>query len=187
MGLKVVGVGAAILLVLGAAQAAVAAERLPASEVGSQIYRLSTGDKVRITVFNNDRLNGDFVVTGDGNLSYPLIGNVKVSGLTVEETQDLIRSKLAEGYVVDPRVTLEVMNYRPFYIIGEVAKPGEYPYTIGVTAQQAVAMAGGYTYRANKSKMFITRTDTKEYEFNPRHLKVYIQPGDMIRIGERHF
>jgi len=174
-----------ILLVVGCSSSA---PPLAVSDGGVPAYVLNAGDKVRVTVFNSPTLSGDFSVTGDGNLSFPLIGNVGVRGQTIEQTQEAIRAKLADGYVNDPRVTLEVINYRPFYILGEVARPGEYPFSIGVTVPQAIAIAGGYSYRANKTNVFLKRVDDKiEHQLNVKKTNVYVMPGDIIRVGERYF
>jgi protein involved in polysaccharide export with SLBB domain len=155
----------------------------------AEAYQLGTDDKLRITVFGEDRLTGEYAVTGAGELSFPLIGNIPAAGKSVEDVRETIRSRLANGYLKDPRVSVEVLNYRPFYILGEVTKPGQYPYVIGMTVQQAVATAGGYTYRANTRRVFIKRTlSTSEKQFNLRRdVPIAIQPGDTIRVSERFF
>lgn len=152
-------------------------------------YRLGAGDRVRIIVFGEQTLSGEYVVTGSGNVSFPLIGNVEAKGRPIEDLQDSIRTKLADGYIKDPRVSVEVLNYRPYYILGEVTRPGEYPYSVGLTVQQAVASAGGFTYRANEKKVFIKRAlDAVEKPVEIRgKAPVSVQPGDTIRVGERYF
>lgn len=151
-------------------------------------YRLGAGDRVRITVYNEPALTGDYNVTPGGAVAFPLIGAVEAQGRTIEAmTQDLMR-KLAGGYVNDPRVSVEVLNYRPFYILGEVNKPGEYPYAAGLTVEQAVALAGGFTYRANDSKVTLRRqTSGVEGTVALRGEQVPVLPGDTIRIGQRYF
>jgi len=152
-------------------------------------YVLGSGDKLRISVFGEPRFDGEYVVTGGGNISFPLIGNVPARGQTVEALQDAIRTKLAAGYLRDPRVAAEVLNYRPFYILGEINKPGEYPFSVGLTVQQAVAMAGGFSYRANTRRVFLKRAmDTIERPIQIKGVSpVVLGPGDTLRIGERFF
>jgi protein involved in polysaccharide export with SLBB domain len=151
-------------------------------------YRFGTADRVRIIVFNEPTLSGEFNVNSDGNLSLPLIGNVKASGRTPNEVISDVQSKLADGYLREPRVSLDVLTYRPFYIMGEVNKPGEYPYSNGLTVMNAVARAEGFTYRANRNHVFIKRAGkTTEQDFNLRKEDPGVQPGDTVRIGERYF
>jgi polysaccharide export outer membrane protein len=150
-------------------------------------YHLGAGDKVRIIVFGEDSLSGEFFVSAAGTVSFPLIGDISVLGLTIPELQKAVETKLADGYLKQPRVSAEVLNYRPFYILGEVMKPGEYPYTSGLTVLNAVATAEGFTYRADTHKVFIKRaTSLGEHEF-PLTTATPVEPGDTIRIGERFF
>ena len=150
-------------------------------------YRLSNADRLRVTVFGEPELSGEFVVDGQGFLSLPLIGDVNVEGMTVREFQRLAEERFGDGYLREPRVSAEVVNYRPFYILGEVARPGEYPYTNGLTVMNAIATAEGFTYRANKRYVLIKGAEVDEeirVELKPT-LKV--QPGDTIRVVERFF
>lgn len=157
----------------------------PAAEQTS--YRLGAGDKLRITVFGEDTLSGEYLVPGEGNIAFPLIGDVKATGLTVDELQKEVEDKLRDGYLKDPHVSVEVLNYRPFYILGEVMKPGEYPYTNGLTVLNAVATANGFTYRADTRKVYIKRADApRELEYQLK-TTTPVEPGDTIRIGERFF
>jgi len=151
-------------------------------------YRLGAGDKVRISVFGEDSLSGEFLVPGGaGTIAYPLIGDVKAAGLTVSELQAEIEGKLRPDYLKNPQVSIEVLNYRPFYIMGEVTRPGEYPYTNGLTVLNAVATANGFTYRANTHRVYIRRANsTAEVELQLDQTTP-VQPGDTIRIGERFF
>ena len=150
---------------------------------------MSAGDKLRVSVFGEETLTGDYVITSSGNLTFPLIGNLPASGKTVEELQVLIATALKDGYVNDPRVTIQVISLRPFYILGEVNRPGEYPVATGLTLEQAVASAGGYTYRANTKRAYVKRANqTDEELLDIRGGKpVIIRAGDTIRIRERHF
>jgi polysaccharide export outer membrane protein len=109
--------------------------------------------------------------------------------MTVGDLQTTLRERLGEGYVNDPRVTVEVLNYRPFYILGEVSKAGEFPFSDGLTVTQAVALAGGFTYRAERQRVYILRkgqTQEEVYDISDGR-PVYVAPGDTIRVGERYF
>ncbi len=151
-------------------------------------YHLGSGDKLRITVYNEPALTGEYNVTPAGAVAFPLIGAVDVANHTIEQvTADIVR-RLDTGYVHDPRVSIEVLNFRPFYILGEVNHPGEYPYSSGLTVEKAVALAGGFTYRANSKVVFVRRNnDASEGSVALRGVPVGVQPGDTIRIGERYF
>lgn len=151
-------------------------------------YRLNAGDRLRVTVFNEPSLSSEFAVSGEGRISFPLVGDVAVGGKSPEEARALLQSALANGYVRDPKVTLEVVNYRPYYMLGEIGKPGQYPYQTGLTVTQAVAVAGGFSYRANQKRIFIKRADdTVERQIDVSRNTAYVLPGDTIRIGERYF
>jgi protein involved in polysaccharide export with SLBB domain len=152
-------------------------------------YRFSSGDKLHIIVFGEDTLTGDYVITSGGNLTFPLIGNMPASDKTVEQLQTALSAKLADGYVNNPRVSIQVVSFRPFYILGEVNKPGEYPVSTGLTLFQAVASAGGYTYRANTRRVYLKRAnEVKERLIDLRDGgPIVVRAGDTIRISERHF
>ncbi|GGI67591.1 polysaccharide export protein [Polymorphobacter multimanifer] len=152
-------------------------------------YTLAPGDRIRISVFGEDGLTGDYVITSGGNLSFPLVGNLAASNKTVEELQTALKTALADGYLKDPRVTIQVVAFRPFYILGEVARPGDYPVSTGLTIAQAVSQAGGYSYRANTRKIFIKRAnEAAERLIDVRKGgPIIVRAGDTIRIAERHF
>jgi len=151
-------------------------------------FSLGPGDRLRITVFGEQKLSGDYNVSNTGQIAFPLIGSVAASGRTLEDVQNTMRDKLAGGYLQDPRVSVEVINYRPFYILGEVMKPGEYPYVAGLTLEQAIAKAGGYTYRAKRSRIHIkAATQAFEQSTDYRNKTILVQPGDTIRVPERFF
>jgi len=151
-------------------------------------YHLGAGDKLRITVYNEPALTGEYSVTPAGAVAFPLIGTVNVADHTIEQVTADITHRLDGGYVQDPRVSVEVLNFRPFYILGEVNKPGEYPYSSGLTVDKAVALAGGFTYRANSRVGFLRRDNgPAEGSVALRGTPVAVQPGDTIRIGERYF
>ncbi len=152
-----------------------------------QGYRLGSGDKIRIDVFGEDNLSGPFTVSGTGTLDFPLIGSIDVEDKTVGEVAELVRSRLQGAFLRQPRVAAEVLSYRPFYILGEVSKPGEYPYEAGMTVEKAIATAGGYTYRANQHRVVLRHTvDTTAHSISV-DAGAWVQPGDTIRIPERFF
>jgi len=150
-------------------------------------YRLGPADRLRVTVFGHDDLSGEFSVASNGTISFPLIGDVMVEGLTVTEFQRLAEERLREGYLKSPRVAAEVMTFRPFYILGEVRRPGEYQYTNRLTVLNAIATAQGFTHRANKRIVAIkgfADTEERRVELTPT---TFVQPGDTIRVLERLF
>jgi polysaccharide export outer membrane protein len=150
-------------------------------------YTLDTGDKIRINVFGQPELSGEFELDGTGAISLPLIGQIAAVGLTTQDLETTIATSLANGFLLEPRVSAEVINYRPFYILGEVGRPGEYPYNSGLTVLNAVAAAGGFTYRANKKVVFVKSANGNQelpYELNANTI---VKPGDTLRIGERIF
>jgi protein involved in polysaccharide export with SLBB domain len=150
-------------------------------------YRLSAGDEVRITVYGHEDLSGAFEVDGNGQLSLPLIQDVDASGKTLNELEAHITDIFSPDYLKNPRVSVEILNHPPFYIVGEVNEPGGYPYVDGNTVLNAVAMAGGFTYRARKSKILITRSQGQEKEDINATVDTLILPGDVIEVGERFF
>jgi polysaccharide export outer membrane protein len=160
---------------------------VPASADADQTYLLGTGDKVRITVYGETDLTGEFVVGDQGGISYPLIGEIPAARRSVADLKASLTSKLKDGYLQDPRITVEVTSYRPYYVLGEVTKPGEYPYTNGLTVLNAVAAASGFTYRANTKRVFIKRAGAGDEQALPLTATQRVQPGDTIRIGERYF
>lgn len=152
-----------------------------------EVYRLGTGDRLRLNVFDEDNLSGEFVVGGAGTVSLPLIGEIKATGKSPAELKTDIEAALADGYLKSPRVNIELLNYRPFYVLGEVTNSGEYPYSEDMTVLKAVATAGGFTYRANKKSVFIKRAGAAAEERFSLTATTPVQPGDTIRISERLF
>jgi len=150
-------------------------------------YRLGSSDKIRVITFGEESLSGEFIIGGSGKVSLPLVGEVQAAGLTIPEFQAEVETALKNGYLKEPHVSVEVLTYRPFYILGEVQKPGEYPYSNGLTVLNAVATANGFTYRANAKKVFIKRADSPNEEEFPLTSTTPVAPGDTIRIGERFF
>ena len=149
---------------------------------------MGAGDRLRITVFGETTLTGEYQVTDDGSVAFPLVGNIPASQGSLVALRDAIQARLAAGYVKDPRVSVEVLTYRPYYILGEVNKPGQYPFVVGLRLDQAIAAAGGFTYRANSRRVFLRRADdTGERTVELRGRSVTVLPGDTLRIGERYF
>ena len=155
-------------------------------EVGADSV-LGSADKIRITVFGEPSLTGEYFVSSSGKVSLPLAGEVQAAGLTLRDFHDHVVKSLQDGYLKDPKVSLEVLTFRPFYILGEVTKPGQYPYTSGLTVFNAVATAGGFTYRANTRKVLIKRASEPAEHEVPLSAETTISPGDTIRIPERFF
>jgi protein involved in polysaccharide export with SLBB domain len=155
-------------------------------------YRLAAGDELRITVYGHPDLSGSFEVDGNGQLSLPLIQDIDVGKKTLNEVEALITNKLKPDYLINPRVSVQILNHSPFYIVGEVNEPGSYPYVEGISVLNAVAMAGGFTYRAHKGEIAIIRVG-KTDEGNDGKEKIdattdtLIFPGDVIEVGERFF
>ena len=150
-------------------------------------YQLGPGDKIRVLVYNETDLSGEFVVDSSGSVNLPLIGAVAARGSTVRAFQDSVVARLRDGYLKDPKVSVEVLNYRPFFITGEVKNSGEFPYKAGLTVQDAVGVAGGYTYRANTKTAYIRRAGQDREQQVQLGQRVSINPGDSIRIPERFF
>lgn len=149
-------------------------------------YRLGAGDQIRITVFNEPDLTGPFTVGSQGTIAYPLVGTIRAGGLTVPEFTSALQTALGT-YVRSPSVAVEVTNYRPFFILGEVQRPGTYPYSASLTVPNAVATAGGFTYRANQSRVFIRHANENVERSYPLTVATPVLPGDTVRIGERLF
>lgn len=153
----------------------------------AEAYRLGSGDEIRVTVFGHKDLSGDFTVDGSGLVALPLVGNIRAGGLVVRDFERNIIRALKPDYLKNPRVSAEVLNYRPFYIIGEVKKPGSYPFVNGMSVVNAVALAGGYTYRARENRLLIIRaTDTSRTK-QPADHDTAVLPGDVIEVPERFF
>lgn len=152
-------------------------------------YRVAAGDKLRVTVFDEPTLTGEYEIGDGGALSLPLIDAIPAGGMTPVELSSAISDTLKDGgYVLSPRVSVEIILHRPFFILGEVTKPGEYPYSGELTLEQAVAKAGGYTPRADKRVVKLRRqqwTSAKRIKLDGAALK--IAPGDTVTIQEAFF
>lgn len=151
------------------------------------IYTLGSGDKVRVTVFGEQDLSGEFEISGDGQISLPLIGNLDAGGKSLRELKSAMETALRDGYLKDPKVAIEVMNYRPFYILGEVNEPGSYPYVSGMSVLNAVALGGGFSYRADKEDILIIRGGDESRKPEKATPETVVLPGDIVRVEERFF
>jgi len=161
------------------------AMKIPPSS--AQEYVLGTGDRIRLTVYGEDDLSGDYEVSSTGVVALPLIGDVHAAKLTVRDFEESVKNKLAAGYLRDPRVSVQVSNYRPFFILGEVSKPGNYAYVNGMTVLNGVAMAGGYTYRADSGGITIVHASDPSKTEQRVPEDAAVMPGDIIRVPERFF
>lgn len=151
--------------------------------------RLQPGEKIRVIVYGENSLSGDYQIDPSGFLSLPLAGTIKAAGLTQKDLEGELARQFSSGYLRNPRVTVSILEFRPFYIAGEVEKPGMYPYSSGLDIMSAVAIAGGATYRANQSTALIRQAgegEMKAYDVNPS-APISILPGDIIQIPRRYF
>jgi polysaccharide export outer membrane protein len=153
----------------------------------AQNYRLSAGDKVHIAVFNEDNLSGDFVVAPDGKVAMPLAGSIPAAGLTMAELQQAVTNRLKDGIVQQPNVTVIAADLRPYYILGEVNKPGKYNYSPDLTVMNAVATAEGFTYRADMQTVYVRHASDSSEREEPLTASAAVLPGDTIRISQRYF
>jgi protein involved in polysaccharide export with SLBB domain len=150
-------------------------------------YRLGPGDALRVTVFRHTDLSGEFTLDGDGYFALPLVGEILGGGRTARQLENEIEVALKSGgYLVEPQVSIEVLNYRPFYIIGEVNNPGSFEYVNGMTVINAVALAGGFTYRADQDDIVISRGGSSGPELQAAP-DTQVLPGDIIEVQERFF
>ena len=167
--------------------AAAAASAVALSPEEALTYRLGPGDKLNIITFDEPQLTGLFFVGANGMVSLPWIGDVPAAGRTESQLRGDIEARLKDGYILNPQVSLQVMVFRPFYILGEVNKPGEYPYVSGLTVMAAVATAQGFTYRANKHSVYIKHPGQNGEVKLPLTPATEVHAGDTVRISERYF
>jgi len=153
----------------------------------SQAPRLQAGEKIRVNVYGEASLSGDYQIDPSGFVSLPLAGNIKAAGLTQSELEQALAASFRSQYLKNPKVTVSVAEFRPFYIIGEIEKPGSYPYTSGLNVLSAIAIAGGTTYRASKSAILIQHPGESALREYPLDSSVPILPGDIIKIPQRYF
>ena len=180
-------VGISALLLSACASGPAQGGPVAAAPAGMTGYRLGAGDEIKVTVYGESDLSGNFVVDGEGEIAMSLIGQAPIGNLTLTEASQSIEARLKDGYLRDPKVTAELVKGRPYYILGEVNKPGEYPFVSGLTVMNAIASAGDFTYRADKGRIMVKSKDSpneREVELTPTTV---VRPGDTIRIRERFF
>jgi polysaccharide export outer membrane protein len=165
----------------GSGPACVAA---PTSADAATVYLLGAQDSVQVTVYRQEELSGEFRLDGGGYLAVPLVGEILAGGLTTRQLEDEIEIRLKSGgFLVDPQVSVALLTYRPFYVLGEVAQAGSYEYRDGMTIINAVALAGGFSYRADADDVTIERGGCRM----PTSPDTVVQPGDIIEVPERFF
>lgn len=154
-----------------------------------QAYRLGTGDRIAVTVFGQQDMSGEFDVDDTGAIALPLAGAIPVKNKTPRDVEKQLEAQLGGrgGMLNNPKVNVAVVRYRPVYILGEVQRPGAYPYQSGMTILNAVALAGGYTYRASNKKISVIREETGDREPKSASEMNYLVPGDVVNIPERWF
>ena len=158
-----------------------------APAASEQPYTLDAGDKLRVTVFGQDGISNAYIVDAGGHVNLPLIGSVPARGVTTQQLSQRIAERLKQGYVREPHVTVEVETYRPFFILGEVTTPGQYPYVADMTVEKAIAIAGGFAPRAFKKTVELTRSAPGEQIKGEVPLSYPLRPGDTILVKERWF
>jgi polysaccharide export outer membrane protein len=150
-------------------------------------YTLDSGDRLRIVVFGQDGLTNSYAVDASGHIAMPLIGTVAARGLTTDQLASAVSAKLRDGFIREPHVAVEIEAYRPFFILGEVTQPGQYPYVANMTVETAVAIAGGFGPRASHESMILTRS------YNGQQVRMAVppnyplRPGDTVSVRERWF
>jgi polysaccharide export outer membrane protein len=149
--------------------------------------KLEAGDKLHIIVYGEDNITGNYQVDTGGYVALPLAGSVKAAGLTPPQLEKTLAAVFSKTSLKQPRVTVEVMSFRPFYVLGEVQKPGEYPYRAGLNVLSAIAIAGGATYRASTSEVLIQRAGMRTLQKFPQSPEVAVMPGDLVRVPESIF
>lgn len=155
------------------------------ADASEQSYTLASGDRLRVIVFGQDQLSNSYSVDGSGHISMPLIGSVPALGLDTAAVEREIAARLRNGFVRDPRVSVEVEAFRPFFVLGEVTTAGQYPYVDGMTAQTAIAIAGGFGPRAYQGGVDLTRTVEGRPVTGRVPLTQPLRPGDTIMVRER--
>jgi protein involved in polysaccharide export with SLBB domain len=152
-----------------------------------QPYTLGSGDRLRIVVFGQEGISNSYIVDAGGNVNLSLIGVIRARGHTTQQLARIISDRLKQGYIREPHVSVEVETYRPFFILGEVTTPGQYPYVANMTAETAIAIAGGFAPRANKTAVKLTRNTPGQQFSGEVPLSYPLRPGDTIVVKERWF
>jgi polysaccharide export outer membrane protein len=150
-------------------------------------YQLGTGDKVHVTVYGEDDLSGVFQIDAKGFVQIPLVGAIPAAGGTAADLESKLAAALSDGYVLNPRVSVEVTQYRPFYVIGQVARPGQYDYINAMSVPNAIALAGGYTVKAVESWVYIRHVGQNEERRVPADETTKLEPGDVMRVPDTAF
>lgn len=191
MGKPVMGRRFASLALAAAMTAGACAPRYPAADYAltepAGPYRLASGDRLRVIVFGQDNLSNIYAVDGAGRIAMPLIGSVEAQGRTTQQLAQAIETRLRGGYLREPKVSVEVDTYRPFFVLGEVTQSGQFPYVNGMTVQTAVAIAGGFTPRGQRNSAEVTRQIEGQPVTATVPITYPVQPGDTIVIKERWF
>jgi polysaccharide export outer membrane protein len=160
---------------------------MPEDPFGASPYQLATGDRLRVIVFGQDSLSNVYAVDGAGRISMPLIGAVDVAGKTTQQLERAVEAKLRAGYLREPKVSIDIDTYRPFFILGEVTQSGQFPYVNGMTVQTAAAIAGGFTPRAQRNWAEVTRMVDGQLMSAQVPIHFRVRPGDTVVIKERWF
>jgi polysaccharide biosynthesis/export protein VpsN len=178
---RTIGVWPPLILVLWLAAAAALPQPV------DSVYRLGPGDRIIIKVFGEDDLSMDFRLNDTGRLNYPFLGELAVGGLTVAELEQLIAHGLKDSYLHDPAVTVSIAEYRPFFLYGEVQKPGGIPYQPKLTVERAIALGGGFTERASRSKIEVVRASDPKHKAVRVELSDPVFPGDIVTVKQSFF
>ncbi len=178
-----------LLFVAGSLTAQGPAIPQPTPSLGANeaAYKLATGDRIRVNIFNHAELSGEYQLDGEGRFSMPLIGVVEAEDLNSSELEILLVERFKPDFLVNPRIFIQLITYRPYYLIGESLGTGPFPYVAGMTYLTAIANAGGYTYRAKKDWVYVIRGDDPEQVEIKLSVEEKVQPGDIVRIAERLF
>ena len=157
------------------------------SAPAAYVYRLGPDDRVRITVYGEPTLSGEYAVNTEGRISFPLVGMVKAEGLTLSDLVAELTTALDASFYKNPHLVVDMVAYRPIYVLGEVNKAGQYPFQSGMTVLAAIAAAGGFTYRANQKTAMIRHNGQAAEDREPLTADLIVHPGDTVRIRERLF
>ncbi len=158
-----------------------------ARDVGGGHYLLDTGDTIRIQVYDEEDMYLEARVSDRGTVSYPFLGEIKVVGRTPDDIERTITEKLKGDYFIDPKVSVDILEYREFYVNGEVESPGGFPYQPGLTIRKAISLAGGFKERASKENVFVIHEDTPDSKPIKISLEAQVVPGDIITVEESFF
>jgi polysaccharide biosynthesis/export protein len=150
-------------------------------------YLMGPGDRLRIKIYSDADMSGEYEINSAGSVSLPLVGDIKASGQTTHQLEQVIAARMKGRVATNPKVSVEIASYAPFYVYGEVKKAGEFPYRIGLTVADAIATAGGLTYRANERKILLRRAGSSAEQVVTLDVPTKVYPGDNIRVSESFF